>query len=95
VPTLGAYEEMWGRSIIPTVEEAVTRFTDGWAALNHALQSTTDQVLERKYEGHPYKRGDRALAALLNEVSHHGTQICVLRDFYANDPGARRSTADH
>jgi hypothetical protein len=31
VPTLQAYEQMWGRVIIPTVDEAVTRFTDGWS----------------------------------------------------------------
>jgi hypothetical protein len=46
-------------------------------------------MLERNYDGHPWKRGDWALAALLNEVSHHGTQICVVRDLYANSRDLR------
>jgi hypothetical protein len=54
-----------GRAIIPTVDEAVTRFKDGWSALSRALGSTTDAMLERSYDGHPWKRGDWALAALL------------------------------
>jgi Flp pilus assembly pilin Flp len=42
-----------GRAIIPTVDEAVTRFKDGWSALSRALGSTTDAMLERSYDGHP------------------------------------------
>jgi hypothetical protein len=84
VPTPEGYQRMWAHTIIPTVDDAVTRFTDGWSALGDALRTTTDEMLERDYEGHPWKRGDRALAALLNEVSHHGTQICMLRDLFAN-----------
>jgi hypothetical protein len=84
VPTPEGYRRMWAYTIIPTVDDAVTRFTDGWLALAGALRTTTDEMLERDYEGHPWKRGDRALSALLNEVSHHGTQICMLRDLFAN-----------
>ena len=85
VPTPQVYGRMWGYTVIPTADEAVTRFRDGWSALGGALQSTTDEMLERTYEGHPWKRGDRALAAMLNEVSHHATQICMVRDLYANN----------
>jgi hypothetical protein len=85
-PTLEGYRQMWGYTIIPTVDEAVTRFHDGWAALGTALRDTTDEMLERDCHGHPHKRGDHAVAALLNEVSHHGTQICTLRDVFSHRP---------
>jgi hypothetical protein len=84
VPTADVYRRMWGYTIIPTVDDAVDRFRDGWAALANALQNTTDEMLEHDCDGHPWKRGDRAVSALLNEVSHHGTQICMLRDMYAH-----------
>lgn len=84
VPTPEIYEQMWGRTIIPTVDDAVERFTDGWSALDRALRGSTDVALEREYQGHPWKRGDLAITAMLNEVSHHGTQICMLRDLYAH-----------
>lgn len=84
VPTPEIYAAMWGRAIIPTVDEAVARFTAGWSALDRALRSSSDAMLERDYEGHPWKRGDLAITAMLNEVSHHGTQICMLRDLHAH-----------
>jgi hypothetical protein len=84
VPTLEVYWRMWGHTVIPTVDDAVTRFQDGWSAFRAALRNATDEMLEREYEGHPWRRGDRALSAMLNEVSHHGTQICMLRDLFAN-----------
>jgi hypothetical protein len=80
VPTPDAYQRMWSYTIIPTVEDAVTRFRDGWAALDRALRDTSDEMLERDYEGHPWTRGGLAVSAMLNEVSHHATQICTLRD---------------
>jgi hypothetical protein len=80
VPTPDLYRRMWNDTIIPTVDDAVARVRDGWSALEAALRSTTDEMLEREYAGHPWKRGDLAVSAMLNEVSHHGTQICVLRD---------------
>jgi hypothetical protein len=83
VPTVDVYRRMWGYAIIPSVDEAVARFSEGWSALASALRETTDEMLERDCDGHPWKRGDRAVSAMLNEVSHHGTQICVLRDVLA------------
>ena len=83
-PTDDLYRRMWAYTIIPTVDEAVDRFRLGWAALSGALRDTTDEMLERDCEGHPWKRGDRAVSAMLNEVSHHGTQICMLRDLYGH-----------
>lgn len=84
VPTPHVYEQMWGRAIIPTVDEAVARLNDGWTALEGALRTSNDAALERNYDGHPWKRGDLAVTAMLNEVSHHGTQICMLRDLFAH-----------
>jgi len=82
-PTDEGYRRMWGFTVIPSVDEAVARFRDGWMALGSAVGNATDEMLESDCDGHPWKRGDRAVAALLNEVSHHGTQICMLRDLYA------------
>jgi hypothetical protein len=84
VPTFHIYARAWAHTIIPTADEAVSRFREGWSALAAGLRTTTDEMLERDYEGHPWKRGDRAISALVNEISHHGTQICVLRDLYAH-----------
>lgn len=81
-PTLDVYRQMWGYTIIGTADEAVTRFRDGWAALGTALATATDTMLEREYEDYPRKKGYAAVSALLNEVAHHGTQICMLRDLY-------------
>jgi hypothetical protein len=84
LPTEDVYRRMWAYTIIPTADEAVARFQEGWTALSAALRDTTDEMLERDCEGHPWKRGDRAVSAMLNEVSHHGTQICMLRDMYSH-----------
>lgn len=89
-PTQDIYGRMWGHTIIATVDEGLARFNDGWAALKEALKDTTDEMFERDYPGHPWRRGDHALAAMLNEVSHHGTQICMVRDIYANRYGTTR-----
>ena len=85
-PTQEVYERMWGRSILPTADEAVARFRQGWSALDQALRHSTDETLGRVYEGHPWKQGDLAVTAMLNEVSHHATQICMLRDLFAHRP---------
>jgi hypothetical protein len=87
-PTQDIYNRMWGYTIIPTVDEGLARFDSGWTALKKALKDTSDEMLESDYPGHPWRRGDHALAAMLNEVSHHGTQICMVRDIYANRDGA-------
>ena len=84
VPTDEVYHRMWGHTVLPDVDDAVARFRDGWATLAGTLRDVTDEMLERDAPGHPWKRGDRAVSAMLNEVSHHGTQICVLRDLFAH-----------
>jgi hypothetical protein len=81
-PTREVYGRMWGHTIIGTADEAVARFRDGWAALGEALTTATDEMLEREYEGYPRQTGFASLSALLNEVAHHGAQMCVLRDLY-------------
>ncbi|HXY94655.1 MAG TPA: hypothetical protein VEP49_19490 [Acidimicrobiia bacterium] len=81
-PTREAYRQMWGHTIIGTADEAVARFRDGWVVLGRALTTATDEMLEREYQDYPRKTGFASTSALLNEVAHHGTQICVLRDLY-------------
>lgn len=75
--------------IFTTAEEAVGAMRAGWRALDAALRSASDEQLERPvrfwgYGGQPGPMGTGAqvIASMLNEVSHHGTQIGVLRDFY-------------
>jgi hypothetical protein len=81
-PAREVYGRMWGHTIIGTADEAVMRFRDGWAALGSALTTATDEMLEHEYADYPRKTGFASTSALLNEVAHHGTQICVLRDLY-------------
>jgi len=83
-PTLDGYQRMWGQDVIPTAAEATARLRDGWTALDRALRASSEETLERTYPGHPWGRGDLAITAMLNEVSHHCTQICMLRDLYAH-----------
>jgi hypothetical protein len=83
-PTPEIYGLMWGRTIIPTVDDAVARLRTGWSALDRALRASSDELLERTYAGHPWGRGDLAVTAMLNEVSHHMTQVCMLRDQFAH-----------
>jgi hypothetical protein len=61
----------------------------GWRALEAALRPAADERLERPtrfwgYGGQPGPMGTGAqvISSVLNEVSHHGTQIGVLRDLY-------------
>jgi hypothetical protein len=71
-----------------TADEAVTNMRTGWQALQAALRSASDEQLEAPTRfwgyGGPGPEGTGALivSSILNEVSHHGTQIGVLRDFY-------------
>lgn len=81
-PTPELYQRMWNYEILPMADDAVKRIRDGWAALDAALRRTPDEMLERDFEGHPWRRGDLAITAMLNEVSHHATQVCVLRDLF-------------
>jgi hypothetical protein len=72
-----------------TADEAVTAMRTGWRALDKAVRSAPDDELERptRFWGYgepgPMGSGAQIVALILNEVSHHGTQIGVLRDFYA------------
>jgi hypothetical protein len=75
--------------IFTTAGEAVAAMRAGWRALESALRSATDEQLERPtrfwgYGGQPGPMGTGAqvIGSALNEVSHHGTQIGVLRDLY-------------
>jgi hypothetical protein len=76
--------------VFTTADDAVTALRTGWRALEAALRSATatDEQLERptRFWGYgglgPMGTGARIVGSILNEVSHHGTQICVLRDLY-------------
>jgi DinB superfamily len=81
--------------IFTTADEAVGAMRAGWRALDAALRSASDEQLERPvrfwgYGGQPGPMGTGAqvIASMLNEVSHHGTQIGVLRDLYRLRAGA-------
>jgi hypothetical protein len=81
--TRGVYQSMWSHTIYPTADEAVSVLRDGWSGLSSALHKTTDDMLEREYKGFGGPSpGVAFLLSLINEVSHHGTQSCVLRDLY-------------
>ena len=74
---------MWSYTIFPDVDDAVAALRSGWSALAGALRETTDEMLEREYKGFGgASPGAAFVMSLLNEVSHHGTQICVLRDLF-------------
>jgi hypothetical protein len=77
----------------PTVftapNQAVEDMRTGWRALDRAIRAASDEGLEQVtrfwgYPGHPGPRapGYQILASILNEISHHGTQVCMLREFY-------------
>ena len=64
-----------------TAEDAVTAMRTGWRALDTALRSATDEQLERptRFWGYggpgPMGTGAQIVGSILNEVSHHGTQM--------------------
>ncbi len=74
--------------IFVTAEHAVTTMQTGWRALDTALRAATDEQLEApiRFWGYggpgPPGTGAQIIGSILNEVSHHGTQVCVLRDLY-------------
>jgi hypothetical protein len=74
--------------IFTTADEAVTAMRTGWRSLDSALRAASDEELElpTRFWGYgapgPPATGAQIVALILNEVSHHGTQIGVLRDFY-------------
>ena len=64
--------------------EAVEVMRNGWRALDQAIRASTDNDLDqdtRFWTGPPAK-GYQIVASILNEISHHGTEVCVLRDLY-------------
>jgi hypothetical protein len=75
--------------VFTSADEAVQTLRTGWRALDRELQASTDEQLERRtrFWGYPGQPGPAAptyqvVASLLNEVSHHAAQVCMLRDLY-------------
>ena len=70
-------------------DEAVDVMRAGWRALDQAIRASTDEGLDLatrfwSYSDDPGPSvlGYQILVSILNEVSHHGTQVCTLRDLY-------------
>lgn len=80
--------------VFTTASEAVEAMRTGWRSLDQALQGASDEQLEAgtRFWGYggpgPPATGAQIVASVLNEVSHHGTQICALRDLYGLAGGA-------
>ena len=80
--------------IFTTAAEAVGTMRAGWRALDVALRSASDEQLEQptRFWGYggpgPMGTGAQIVASTLNEISHHGTQIGVLRDLFRLRGGA-------
>jgi hypothetical protein len=75
--------------VFSSPSDAVATMRTGWRSFDRALHASTDDQLERatrfwSYPGYPGSPapGYQILTNLLNEISHHGTQICMLRDLY-------------
>ena len=85
--TRGAYSKLWSYRIFPTADEAVAEFRAGWSALTRGLRDTTDEMLEKQYAiGGSVITGTQFVANVVNEVNHHATQVCTLRDLYRQRP---------
>ena len=75
--------------VFATPSEAVGVMQSGWRTLDEAIRASTDEDLEQGtrfwgYPGHPGPptQGYGIIASVLNEISHHGSQVCMLRDLY-------------
>jgi hypothetical protein len=75
--------------VFDSSSEAVEVMRTGWRALDRAIHASTDERLETvtrfwSYPGYPGvpAPGYQILVNVLNEISHHGTQVCMLRDLY-------------
>jgi hypothetical protein len=74
--------------VFTAASQAVGVMRTGWRALDQAIQASTDEGLEQvtRFWGYPGPGppapGYQILASILNEISHHGTQVCMLRDLY-------------
>ena len=83
-----------GHPIFTAADEAVDTMRAGWSQIGAALRAANDEQLEQPVRfwgyGGPGRMGTGAqvIASVLNEVSHHGTQIGVLRDLYRLRGGA-------
>jgi hypothetical protein len=69
--------------------EAVEAMRTGSRALHRAIRASTDEGLEQvtrfwSYPGYPGPpaQGYQIITSILNEISHHGTQVLMLRDLY-------------
>lgn len=69
--------------------DTVDSMQAGWRVLERSLAAATDDELEQPTRGYSYSDepgpatyGAAVIATTLNEVSHHGSQICTLRDLY-------------
>jgi len=78
-----------------TAADAVEAMRAGWRTLDQALRASTDEQLEQTTRFWSYGDdpplptfGAQVIASVLNEISHHGTQICMLRDLYRASGGA-------
>jgi hypothetical protein len=81
-PYLGAHP------MFTNASDAVDAMRTGWRSLDDALKGASDEQLEAptRFWGYgepgPPATGAQITASVLNEVSHHATQMCVLRDLY-------------
>jgi hypothetical protein len=69
--------------------EAVDAIRTGWRALIQTIRASTDDGLNQAtrfwgYPGYPGPpaQGFQIIASILNEISHQGTQVCMLRDLF-------------
>jgi hypothetical protein len=75
--------------VFSSSSSAVEAMRKGWRALERAMHASTDDGLNQatRFWGYPGFPGPPAqgyliIASVLNEISHHGTQVCMLRDLY-------------
>jgi hypothetical protein len=75
--------------VFSSSNDAVDAMRTGWRALDRAIRASTDKGLDQAtrfwgYPGYPGPpaQGYQVIASILNEISHHGTQVCMLRDLY-------------
>lgn len=85
--------------VFTSAADAVDSMQAGWRILERSLAAATDDELERPTRNYSYSDepgpltyGAAFIAGTLNEVSHHGTQICMLRDLYRFTNGHALST---
>jgi hypothetical protein len=82
--------------VFTNAADAVDSMRAGWRVLERSLEAATDDELEQPTRGYTYSDepgpptyGATVIAAILNEISHHGSQICTLRDLYRITKGQR------